>query len=228
MNLNELAKLDFAGNATNSIANKVRSLSISKIHTFAQLRTMLNNDENKLIDWLLNIKPADVGVETPFCGIDEPSSDTNFHILHSTKAVHKDDGSVKTYRDTNYVPDHIWKQWTVMNQAIVSDGLNELVIMSAYRSPAYQTALICYRLSHYLDSPLSVFTFMSLPGYSQHGLIQNCAIDLLIDDSFTVSGEYNWMLEHAAEYGFKLSYPQDNPDGIIFEPWHWQYVGLNK
>lgn len=225
MDLNQFSKLPFAKAAASSIAEKVRSLHISKIHTFKQLRAMLNDEENKVVDWLLSLKPADVGVDTPFCGIDEPLDSTAFHVLTSTKTVHKNDGSIKTYKDTNYVPEHIWQQWLAMNQAMVADGLSELEIMSAYRSPAYQAALICYRLSHYLDSPLSVFTFMSLPGYSQHGLIQNCAIDLLIDEEFTTSGEYGWMLEHAAEYGFKLSYPENNPDGIIFEPWHWQYVG---
>lgn len=225
MDLNQFSKLPFAKTAANSIANKVRSLSVSKIHTFKQLRALLNDEENRLIDWLLGLRPADVGVNTPFCGIDEPLADTPFHILRSAKTVHKDDGSIKTYEDTNYVPEHVWQQWRAMNQAMIADGFEELEIMSAYRSPAYQAALICYRLSHYPGSPLSVFTFMSLPGYSQHGLIQNCAIDLLIDENFTTSGEYDWMLSHAADYGFKLSYPENNPDGIIFEPWHWQYVG---
>ena len=36
-----------------------------------------------------------------------------------------------------------------------------------------------------------------------------------------------WMAAHCAEYGFILRYPQDKTDitGVMFEPWHFRYVG---
>ena len=36
-----------------------------------------------------------------------------------------------------------------------------------------------------------------------------------------------WMKEHCAEYGFILRYPKDKTQetGIMFEPWHYRYVG---
>ena len=36
------------------------------------------------------------------------------------------------------------------------------------------------------------------------------------------------MAEHCAEYGFILRYPKGKQDvtGIIFEPWHFRYVGV--
>ena len=36
------------------------------------------------------------------------------------------------------------------------------------------------------------------------------------------------MKAHCAEYGFILRYPKDKQDvtGIIFEPWHFRYVGV--
>ncbi len=35
---------------------------------------------------------------------------------------------------------------------------------------------------------------------------------------------------YAAEYGFILRYPQDRQaaTGIVFEPWHWRYVGVEN
>ena len=32
------------------------------------------------------------------------------------------------------------------------------------------------------------------------------------------------------EYGFILRYPQDRQaaTGIVFEPWHWRYVGVEN
>lgn len=225
MNLVELSGLSVAPKAVNSIADKVRSLTISKIITMKDFRQMLDADENKVVDWLLGLTPEDVEVKTPFCGLEEPTPETEFHVFNEAKIVHKDDGSIKTYEDTNYVPLGAWKSWQSLSGAMAADGLTPPEIMSAYRSPAYQTAVLCYRLSHHLDQPLEVFREMSLPGYSQHGLTKNCAIDLITDVSFASSREYKWLLDNAASYGFYLSYPENNQDGIIFEPWHWQWLG---
>ena len=37
-----------------------------------------------------------------------------------------------------------------------------------------------------------------------------------------------WLAQHAAEYGFALSYPADGErvTGYISEPWHYRYIGL--
>jgi len=31
--------------------------------------------------------------------------------------------------------------------------------------------------------------------------------------------------ENAARYNFELSFPEENVQGISYEPWHWRYVG---
>ena len=35
------------------------------------------------------------------------------------------------------------------------------------------------------------------------------------------------MLQHCAEYGFILRYPEGKEDitGVMYEPWHFRYVG---
>jgi D-alanyl-D-alanine carboxypeptidase len=30
---------------------------------------------------------------------------------------------------------------------------------------------------------------------------------------------------NAAQYSFELSFPENNPQGINYEPWHWRFVG---
>ncbi len=40
---------------------------------------------------------------------------------------------------------------------------------------------------------------------------------------FVNTQEYKWLLKNANKYGFYLSYPENNLDGITFEPWHWHY-----
>lgn len=41
--------------------------------------------------------------------------------------------------------------------------------------------------------------------------------------------EQKWLMEHCSEYGFVLRFPQDksNITGIIYEPWHYRYVGVD-
>ena len=47
-------------------------------------------------------------------------------------------------------------------------------------------------------------------------------------ESFENSAEFKWLSENAADYGFILRYPKDKQDitKIIYEPWHWRYVGV--
>lgn len=71
-------------------------------------------------------------------------------------------------------------------------------------------------------------TVVMRPGYSEHntGL---CADFNMANDSFEGTKMFTWMQEHAEDYGFILRYPKDGQDktGIIYEPWHWRFVGIN-
>lgn len=69
------------------------------------------------------------------------------------------------------------------------------------------------------------------PGYSEHHT--GYAIDVgdatdpasYLDTSFDQTKAFAWMRENAAYYSFELSFPEHNPQGISYEPWHWRYVG---
>ena len=60
----------------------------------------------------------------------------------------------------------------------------------------------------------------ALPGHSEHQT--GLAVD--INGSQAV---YDWLAEHCWDYGFILRYPDHVMDltGIIYEPWHFRYVG---
>jgi glucan-binding YG repeat protein len=60
----------------------------------------------------------------------------------------------------------------------------------------------------------------AIPGHSEHQT--GLAVDL--NGGADV---YNWLAEHCWEYGFILRYPDNKIDitGIIYEPWHYRYVG---
>lgn len=78
------------------------------------------------------------------------------------------------------------------------------------------------------------------PGHSEHQL--GLAVDFgspklpdLVGDpsvefhvKFALTDEGQWLLNHAHEYGFTLSYPKGSRavTGFEYEPWHYRYVGV--
>ena len=50
------------------------------------------------------------------------------------------------------------------------------------------------------------------------------------DTGFADTRAYQWLTAYAAEYGFILRYPEDRQaiTGVVFEPWHWRYVGVEN
>ena len=65
------------------------------------------------------------------------------------------------------------------------------------------------------------------PGSSEHNL--GLAIDINgTSDDFDLTPAYRWLTENAHKYGFILRYTSDKREitGIVDEPWHWRYVGV--
>jgi len=75
--------------------------------------------------------------------------------------------------------------------------------------------------------------YVAVPGHSEHQT--GLAIDLglkaehidFIRPDFPYSGICQTFRERAAKYGFILRYPEGKSEitGIIYEPWHYRYVG---
>lgn len=67
------------------------------------------------------------------------------------------------------------------------------------------------------------------PGYSEHHT--GYALDIGtkpftgLTEEFENTAAYAWLEENAMRWHFELSFPRDNPDGIMYEPWHWRWVG---
>ena len=69
------------------------------------------------------------------------------------------------------------------------------------------------------------------PGYSEHHT--GFAIDLTdgnfpkkdLTIDFENTNAYQWLIPHAQDFGFELSFPPNNLQGVSYEPWHWRYIG---
>ncbi|MBI1976669.1 MAG: D-alanyl-D-alanine carboxypeptidase family protein [Candidatus Omnitrophica bacterium] len=107
-----------------------------------------------------------------------------------------------------------------------------LLVESGYRSAAYQLYLFIFYMPKHGYSIQETNRFVALPGCSEHGYPQQQAIDFINQEGingedkpeeFEALPEYQWLTEHAGEYGFVLSYPRNNDQNTSFEPWHWSY-----
>ncbi len=127
-----------------------------------------------------------------------------------------------------------------MLKAAAEDG-HQLIVMSAYRSVEYQQNnfdksvqdRIDNRGMTYEEAYADTLKEVQLPGYSEHnaGLAADIMSDEYVDmndDGFKDTKAYAWLQEHAADYGFILRYPEgkENITGIIYEPWHYRFVGV--
>lgn len=102
-------------------------------------------------------------------------------------------------------------------------------IISAYRD--YNTQVSLYNGYVARDGAEAADTYSARPGHSEHqtGLVididDNTGCYLMACFADTEAGQ--WMVEHGAEYGFIVRYPEGATDitGFTYEPWHLRYVG---
>ena len=117
------------------------------------------------------------------------------------------------------------RAWQAMRAAAEADGVR-LLLVSAYRSFAYQCGLIRRKLDRGAKIE-EVLRVNAIPGYSEHHTGQ--ALDLHdgigqpLTEAFETREAFAWLAQHGAAHGFALSYPRGNNLGIIYEPWHWRF-----
>ena len=112
------------------------------------------------------------------------------------------------------------------------------LVVSAYRDFDHQTRNYNRKVNYYLnkgysqaDAEKEAATVVAIPGTSEHQL--GLAVDIIDTRLWDlVEAQENqpaqkWLLENSWRYGFIFRYPKDKLDvtGIIYEPWHYRYVG---
>jgi D-alanyl-D-alanine carboxypeptidase len=179
--------------------------------------------------------PTPTAAPTPTATPDTTSDDSLLKIVNRTSRL-----------DQNYVPEDLVQvdvasSHTIylrseaasaleeMFSAAEDDGVN-LVLISGYRSYEDETELYNYYVNLYGKDHADIIDDM--PGASEHQL--GLAVDLgtsdgtcRLDECFDTTGESAWLVNHAAEYGWILRYPQGKQDitGVIYSPWNYRYVG---
>ena len=117
------------------------------------------------------------------------------------------------------------RAWDRLHAHALRDGV-VLDAISGYRSHDYQLGIFARKRARGLAVD-DILTVNAAPGFSQHH--GGRALDLgtpgepPAETSFECTAAFAWLRAEAGGHGFVMSYPRDNPHGIVYEPWHWYH-----
>jgi LAS superfamily LD-carboxypeptidase LdcB len=117
-----------------------------------------------------------------------------------------------------------------MAAAARADGVR-LLPVSGFRTIKEQSELFAKQVEK-LGSEAAAAKLSAPPGHSEHHT--GYAIDIAdasrpetdIKYDFEFTAAYIWLQANASTYGFELSFPNGNQQGVSFEPWHWRFIGM--
>jgi zinc D-Ala-D-Ala carboxypeptidase len=118
------------------------------------------------------------------------------------------------------------RAWQRMREAAYADGI-VLEAISGYRSHDYQLGIFERKRARG-QNVAQILTVNAAPGYSEHH--SGTALDIgtpsepPAEESFERTAAFAWLCTHAGEFGAHMSYPRNNPHGIVYEPWHWRFA----
>ena len=198
--------------------------------TFDELYAPLNEKESQFLRNFQGLDAEALKVKIPFRGIATGNEPLTKITGQRVRYINIQNGASREL-GAQYLPEHVYQKYKDMMAAMQKDTGKRLLIESGYRSSAYQLYLFIYYLKNHEYSIRETVKWVALPGYSEHGAPVHQAVDFINESG--INGEYNtkefedlpeyhWLMEHAAEFGFVLSYPKMDQSGITYEPWHWR------
>ena len=162
----------------------------------------------------------------------------NLLLVNPWNAMPKDyDIDLKELSNGHRVDERCYDALQEMLDACRAAGLQPL-ICSSYRTWEKQESLYQNKVQRLMnqgysqaDALVEAGKAVAVPGTSEHQL--GLAVDIVdvanqnLDESQERTAVQRWLMEHSYEYGFILRYPNDKSEttGIIYEPWHYRYVG---
>ncbi len=187
--------------------------------------------------------PADAGAaqqeETPTPAPEaQPPADWRLILVNPWHRV--PDGYDITFKKLNNglsVDERCYPDLKAMIDDCRAAGLSPY-ICAAFRTQKQQQALYDNKVRRLMnsgyaraDALVKAGTVVAVPGTSEHQL--GLALDIVDENNqnLTPSQEktavQRWLMKNSWRYGFILRYPSGKSDitGIIYEPWHYRYVG---
>ena len=112
-------------------------------------------------------------------------------------------------------------------------------LVDAYRSFETQSEAFEEKVQSYInqgysrdEAEVKASTITARPNTSEHQT--GLALDIVTpshpkrNSGFADTEAFQWLSVNAENYGFTMRYAKDKTDltGVIFEPWHWRFVGV--
>ena len=122
------------------------------------------------------------------------------------------------------------KSYLRMEADAKADGI-DFVVISGFRTIAEQQELFFEISKQRNQTPAQRAKVSAPPGHSEHHT--GYALDIgdgavpsaNLSTNFEKTAAFQWLQSNAAKYGFEMSFPPNNPQGVMYEPWHWRFVG---
>ena len=208
-------------------ADKSREIKNLKTISFSRLYKYLDKTEIELIKNFLKLNPRRYGFKGKFLGMKKVPKN-----LISIRNQKYNFNGKKEIIEKQYLPKPVYLAFQKMNKALNNETGRKLLIDSGYRSSAYQAVTFLYYLKLNKFNFLKTVKRVAFPGYSEHGNPKRQAIDFITVKGipsdkkpldFERTEEFKWLLKNANKFGFYLSYPKNNSNGVMYEPWHWHF-----
>ncbi len=106
-----------------------------------------------------------------------------------------------------------------------------LVPISGFRSIKDQEQLFFAVGAQRNQTPAERAALSAPPGHSEHhtgyaaDIGDGAAPATNLQTNFDKTKAYQWLQANGARFGFEMSFPKDNLQGVSYEPWHWRFVG---
>ncbi len=106
-----------------------------------------------------------------------------------------------------------------------------LIPISGFRSVKDQEQLFFNVGAQRNQTPAERAALSAPPGHSEHHT--GYAVDIgdgkvpstNLQVTFEKTKAYEWLKTNAARFSFEISFPENNVQGVSYEPWHWRFVG---
>jgi zinc D-Ala-D-Ala carboxypeptidase len=130
-----------------------------------------------------------------------------------------------------YVHSAVVPNLTALLKAAKADGVS-LTALSCFRSVSYQRGVFCNAAKLASQGGVKGRAKSSAPpGYSEHatGYVidfgDRTAPGTNLEASFGGTKAGKWLAANARSYGYEMSFPRGNAQGVTFEPWHFRWTG---
>lgn len=184
-------------------------------------------------------------IDTPKIEVDE-----NYLLGMFDPTTHPDFVAIKqehTTKSSAYLRKDTYEAFVRMHDAAKKDGI-DLIIVSATRNFNSQKGIweskwtggtkvsgmdLSKEVKDTIERAKYILLYSSMPGTSRHHWGTDIDINNL-NDNYFLSGqgkkEYEWLTNHAHEYGFCQPYSKKGTDretGYEEEKWHWSYMPVS-